>query len=122
MNTILWIGQALLALAFLYSGICKMLLSKQALIAKGQTGVAGYSVPAIRFIGISEILGTAGVILPWLTGILPVLTPIAAGCFAVLMMLAAPIHYRLKEPRNVATNVALLLIALFVAWGRARGL
>src|SRR5689334_4640212 len=113
MNTILWIGQAVLAAAFLYSGICKMLLSKQALIAKGQTGVVDYSTGMIRFIAACEVLGVVGIIVPWLTGVLPVLTPVAAGCFAVLMMLAAPIHYRLKEPRNVATNIILLLIALF---------
>ena len=122
MNTILWIAQALLSAAFLYSGICKTVLSEQQLIAKGQTGVAGYSNATIHFIGIAEILGAAGIILPWLTGILPALTPIAALCFAIIMLLAAPIHYRLKEPRNVATNITLLLLSLLVIWGRTRAL
>jgi uncharacterized membrane protein YphA (DoxX/SURF4 family) len=122
MNTILWIGQALLSAIFLYSGINKTIFSEQALIAKGQTGVAGYSPAAIRIIGITEILGAAGIILPWLTGIWPVLTPVAALCFVVIMLLAAPIHYRLKEPRNVAVNITLLLISLLVAWARWRQL
>ena len=122
MNTILWIGQALLSAAFLYSGINKTIFSEQALIARGQTGVAGYPPAAIRFIGITEILGAAGIVLPWLTGIWPVLTPVAALCFAVIMLLAAPIHYRLKEPRNVAVNITLLLISLLVAWARWRQL
>ena len=120
MNTILWIAQAVLAIAFLYSGFCKSVYSQQKLIAKGQTGVAGYAPATIHFIGIAEMLGAIGIILPWLTGIWPVLTPIAAICFAIIMLLAAPIHYRLKEPRNVATNITLLVLALLVAWGRWR--
>jgi len=122
MNTILWIAQAFLAVSFLYSGCCKSVFSEQKLIAIGQTGVAGYSHSTIRFIGISEILGAIGIILPWLTGLWPVLTPVAAICFAIIMLLAAPIHYRLKEPRNIATNITLLVLALLVAWGRGHDL
>jgi uncharacterized membrane protein YphA (DoxX/SURF4 family) len=118
MNTILWLCQGVLALAFFYSGINKAVLSEQQLIAKGQTGVANLSTPVIRFIGISEVLGAVGIIVPLLTNICPVLTPVTAICFAVIMLLAAPIHYRLREPRNVATNLFLLALAVFVAWGR----
>jgi len=118
MNTLLWITQALLAIVFLYSGICKSIYSEQQLIAKGQTGVVGRPASLIRFIGIAEILGAAGIILPWLMKTLPILTPVTAVCFAILMILAAPIHYKLKEPRNVGTNLTLLLLSLFVAWGR----
>ncbi|HVU96417.1 MAG TPA: DoxX family protein [Puia sp.] len=118
MNTILWASQILLALAFLYSGINKSILSEQQLIARGQTGVVGYSPAAIHLIGVAEILGSIGIIVPCWTGILPWLTPVAACCFAVIMLLAAPIHYRLKEPRNVATNMTLLVLSLFVAFGR----
>jgi len=118
MNTILWICQGILALVFFYSGINKTILSEQQLIAKGQTGVANLSVPVIRFIGISEVLGAIGIIVPVLINIWPVLTPVTAICFAVIMLLAAPIHYRLHEPRNVATNLILLALSVFVAWGR----
>ena len=122
MNTLLWIGQTFLAVIFLYSGICKSILTKEALVARGQTGVAGRQPSQIRFIGISEIIGSIGIILPWWTGIFPFLTPLAAAGFAAIMLLAAPIHYRLKEGRNVALNLFVLLIALFVAWSRARTL
>jgi len=118
MNTLLWIGQIILAAVFLYSGICKSSLSEQQLIARGQTGVVGRPAGLIRFIGISEIAGAVGIILPWWTDILPFLTPLVAACFALIMALAAPIHYRLKEGRNVAFNLLMLLIALFVVWGR----
>jgi len=119
MNTILWIAQIILAAAFLYSGICKTILPEQQLIARGQTGVAGLQPGKIKFIGISEITGSMGIILPWALNILPFLTIASAACFAVLMLLAAPIHYRLKEPRNVATNITLLLLSLFVILGRS---
>jgi hypothetical protein len=122
MNTLIWTVQIILAIVFFYSGVCKSVLPVQKLIAKGQTGVAGYAPATIRFIGICEILGAVGIILPWLTGILRVLTPLTAICFAILMLLAAPIHYRLKEPRNVITNIFLLALSLFVAWMRWRGL
>lgn len=118
MNSILWICQAFLAIAFLYSGINKSTLSEQQLIARGQTGVVGRSAATIKFIGICEILGSIGLILPGWTGILPVLTPMAAIGFAVIMILAAPVHHRLNEPRNVAVNIMLLAISLFVAVGR----
>jgi uncharacterized membrane protein len=118
MNTLLWTSQAFLAIAFFYSGLNKSILSEQQLIKKGQTGVAGWSATAIRLIGVSEIIGAIGIVVPWWTGILPWLTPLAATGFAVIMLLAAPIHYRLKEPKNVAVNMTLLALSVFVAVGR----
>lgn len=118
MNNLLWISQIILAIAFLYSGINKSIFSEQKLITRGQTGVVGLSTATIKFIGITEIIGSAGLILPWWTGIMPFLTPAAAICFAVIMLLAAPIHYRLKERKNVAVNLFLLALCLFVAWER----
>src|SRR5690348_14040542 len=118
MNNILWISQIILAAAFLYSGINKSIFSEQQLITKGQTGVVGLSTAVIKFIGISEILGAIGLIIPWWTGTMPVLTPVAAICFAIVMLLAAPIHYRLKEKKNVAVNLVLFAACVFVAWGR----
>lgn len=125
MNTLLWSCQALTSVIFLYSGINKSILSQQALIAKGQTGVAGLSAGLIRFIGIAEVLGAIGLIFPWWLHIAPILTPIAAICFAVVMVLAAIMHTRLristgnkKELRNVVTNMVLLALALLIAWGR----
>ena len=117
-NILLWAGQIFLATAFIYSGICKSIFSEKQLIAKGQTGVVGLPAALIHSIGISEILGSIGIILPWWIKVVPVLTPLSALCFAVLMTLAAPIHYRLKEGKNVAINITLLVIALLVAWGR----
>ena len=122
MNSLLWTGQIILAAILLYSGINKSIYSEKELIARGQTGVVGRPAATIRFIGISEIIGFFGVILPWWTNTLSFLTPVTAACFAMIMLLAAPIHYRLRESRNVALNCVLLAIALFVVWGRCRQL
>ncbi len=118
MNTMLWSLQCITALIFMYSGINKSIFSEQKLVAKGQTGVEGLPPPLIRFIGISEIFGAVGLIVPWWTNILPVLTPIAAICFAVMMILAARIHYKRKEYKNVLTNSIIFLMCLFIAYGR----
>jgi uncharacterized membrane protein YphA (DoxX/SURF4 family) len=120
MNTFLWITQALLAAAFFYSGINKAFLPKEQVIAKGQTGVVDVPRPGVKWIGLSELLGAIGIIIPWALDIFPILTPITALCFAVIMIMAAPIHYKLKEPRNVMTNLFLLLLSLIVAWYRFR--
>jgi uncharacterized membrane protein YphA (DoxX/SURF4 family) len=118
MNTTLWVLQCITALAFLYSGINKSLLSEQKLVASGQTGVEGLPLPFIRFIAISEILGAIGIILPALLNVLPVLTPVSAIGFAIIMVPAAIIHYKRKENRNVLTNCILFIISLIIAYGR----
>jgi len=118
MNTILWVLQLSVAIVFLYSGTQKSIYSEQKLVASGQTGVEGLPIGVIRFIGISEILGTIAIILPLLLHILPVLTTIAAICLAVIMIPAAVIHYKRREFKNVLTNCILFLICVFIAYGR----
>lgn len=119
MNTLLWCCQVLLAVEFGYSGICKTTLSEAVLVyKKGQTGVEGLPMAFTRGIGIVEILGAIGIILPWALKIAPVLTPVTAVGFAVIMVCAAPIHYRRGEPRNVLVNVVTLVICIFTAYGR----
>jgi hypothetical protein len=119
MNTILWACQVLLAIQFGYSGFCKSTLSEATLVyKKGQTGVEGLPLPFIRFIGITEIFGAVGILLPWWLGIARVLTPVTAVCFGVIMIFAAPIHQKRKEPKNVAINIITLVISIFTAYGR----
>ncbi len=118
MNTILWVFQGLLAALFLFSGSMKSTKSEQWLVTHNQTGVAGLPNGLIKFIGICEILGAFGLILPWWLNIAPILTPISAIGLCVIMILAAPRHYRLREPKNVAINVTVFLLCAFVAYGR----
>jgi uncharacterized membrane protein YphA (DoxX/SURF4 family) len=122
MNTLLWIGQALLAFIFLVSGFHKSTKSERWLVTHNQTGVEGLHPLLIKFIGTCELLGVIGLLLPWYLKIVPVLTPITAALFAVVMMLAAPIHAKRKEPQNVAINIAIMLLCLFVSYGRFKQL
>jgi uncharacterized membrane protein YphA (DoxX/SURF4 family) len=115
MNTTWWIAQGLLSVVFLFSGIFKGTQSKERLLQAGQTGVARYGLPVIRFIAACEILGALGVTLPWLTGIAPVLTPVAAAGLGIIMVLAARVHAQQREPQNVATNLVLLAVCGSVA-------
>ena len=119
MNTILWILQILAASIFMYSGINKSIFSIRKLVyEKGQTGVENLSVPMVRFIGISEILGAIALILPWWLHMFSGLTSVSAFLLSIIMIPAAVIHYKRNEPKNVLTNVILFVICIFIAYGR----
>ncbi|WP_433603186.1 DoxX family protein [Nocardia sp. CA-135953] len=122
MNIALWIGQIVLAVVFTASGIAKATQSKDKLVEMGQTGVAVFPKPVVRLTAYAELLGVIGIIVPWLTGIAPVLTPLAAVGFAVVMIGAISSHIRLREPRNIAITTTILIIAVLVAIGRFAGL
>jgi hypothetical protein len=61
----------------------------------------------VTFIGISELLGGLGLVLPQLSGILPWLTPLAALGLALIMLLAMGFHARRREPQAIAINLVL---------------
>ena len=117
MNVFLWIVQAVLAAVFAMSGAMKTTQPKEKL-APRLPWVEDFSPGTVRLIGIVELLGAIGLILPAATGIAPVLTPIAATGLAIVMVLAAATHIRRKEPSGVAFTAVLLLLAVIVAWGR----
>lgn len=118
MATLLWLGQAFLAVVFGYSGVMKSTQTRPDLVAMDQTGVEHLPLPLIRFIGIAELLGVAGLLLPGLTGLLPGLTSVAALCLGLIMLPAAVIHYRRGEQKTVVLNGVILVICLLVAYGR----
>ena len=72
----------------------------------------------IKFIGVAEIVGALGLLLPWWSGVAPMLTPAAALALGAIMIPAAVIHHRRGEPRQVAQNGGILLLCLLVAYGR----
>jgi uncharacterized membrane protein len=117
MNVVLWIVQSILAGMFVMAGIMKSTQPKEKLAEK-LPWVNDFSPATVRFIGVVELLGGLGLILPAATGIAPILTPLAATGLAVIMVLAAIVHVRRKEPSGVAFNVVLFALAAFVAWGR----
>jgi hypothetical protein len=117
MNIALWILQGLLAVLFLLSGGVKAIRSKSQLLANKQMAWANdFSAAQIRLIGVAEVLGALGLVLPWALGIAPILTPVAAGCLAFIMGGAAVTHQRRKEP--FVPPVVLAVLALGVALGR----
>ena len=119
MNIGLWIAQALLAGVFVYSAITKSLWSKEQLIAKGQTGVAPMPLPVVRLTALAELLAAIGLVLPQLTGVAPILTPLAAFGLCIVMVAAATVHFRLHElPTVVGTILPLLAVCAFVGVGR----
>lgn len=118
MNIALWISQILLAVVFGYSGLMKSTKTESELVAMGQTGVENLSPETIRFIGVMEILGAVGIILPQLTGIFPILTPLSAVGFVIIMILAARVHFRRNEKKTALMNLVILLVCAFVAYGR----
>ncbi len=118
LNVALWVCQILLAILFGYSGLMKSAKTKNELVKMGQTAAEDLSPETIQFIGIMEILGTIGIILPHLTGILPILTPLAAIGFGIIMILAAVFHFRRGEKTTVLLNLLILLLCAFVACGR----
>ncbi|MEV0394120.1 DoxX family protein [Polymorphospora rubra] len=118
MDMFLWIAQLLLAVVFAGSGAVKSRMGRDRMIATGQTGIALFPMPLVRFVAGCEILAAVGLVLPWATGIAPVLTPLAAVGLCVVMVGAAWSHARLGEPRAVAANALLFALALAVAIGR----
>ena len=117
MNIFIWIAQILLALVFAGSGISKLVQPYEKLAAR-MAYANDFTPGVMRAIGTLEVLGAIGVVLPVLTGILPWLTPLAAGGLAVNMGGAVSTHLRRKEYPMIIVNLILLALAGFVTYGR----
>jgi uncharacterized membrane protein YphA (DoxX/SURF4 family) len=118
-NVALWAVAALLALVFLAAGAAKLAQPKEKLTASPSMAWAkDFSPGLIKTIGILEVLGAIGLILPAAVDIAPDLVPLAASGLALTMLGAAITHSRRGEAQSVVVNVILLVLAVFVAWGR----
>ena len=118
MNNALWIIAGLLALAFLASGAMKLARPKEKLAASGMGVVEDFSAGTVKAIGTLEVLAAVGLILPAALDIAPVLVPLAAVGLVLLMVGAIITHLRRHEARPIVVNLALLALAVLVAWGR----
>jgi len=114
MDIALWIATALLALSNLGAGTFKLVRPKDKLVTQ-QPWAEDFTPAQLKAIGAAEVLGALGLILPRLTGILPVLTSVAAFAIVVLQVGAIATHLRRKE--TVIPNVVIILLALFVGIG-----
>jgi uncharacterized membrane protein YphA (DoxX/SURF4 family) len=116
MNIALWIVQVLLAGMFLMAGVMKAFQYERA--KASLPWVKDVPRGLVTFIGISELLGGLGLLLPALTGILPWLTSLAGAGLALIMILAIGFHASRREVPAIGFNLVLLALAAFVAYGR----
>ena len=117
MNIALWIVQGLLAVAFLMAGSMKIMKPKEELIEQ-MAWVEDFAPNTIKGIGVLEVLGAIGLILPWALTIVPELTGIAAIGLLLTMVGAVVTHLRRGETQMMVPSVVLGLLAAFVAVGR----
>jgi len=114
-NLILWILQGLLALLFLFAGVMKFITPVEKMNAGAPIQLPGLF---LHFVGVCEVLGAIGLVLPGLLGIRPGLTPLAAAGLTILMIGAViiPLVGGAVGPALFPLIVGILLI--FVAYGR----
>ncbi len=118
MNVVLWIVAGVLAAAFLGAGLMKLAQPREKLVESGMGWAGDFSPGVVKAIGALEVLGALGLILPAVFDVATVLVPLAAVGLALIMAGAIVVHARRKETPMVVANVVLLVLALFVAWGR----
>ena len=116
MNTTLWIVQAIVGAIMFLLGVMKTFQPIQKLNKFSWTTRS--SVGFVRFVGTSELLIGTALILPQLTGVLPILTPLAALSLCMIMVLAIADHVKNKEINEIGKNVIIILLAAFVTVGR----
>ncbi|SER22639.1 DoxX family protein [Actinokineospora terrae] len=118
MHIALWVIAVLLAAAFVYPGTTKLRYDREQLVEAGLGWYRGWPPVAIKVLGVLELLAVVGLVLPAVIDIAPILVPIAATGLAVTMAGAMVVHARRGEFRYLALNLALLVLAAVVAWGR----
>jgi putative oxidoreductase len=117
LHAALWIAQALLAFTFGFAGYLKV-TQPIATLAQQMPWTGAVPAALVRFIGVSELAGALGLILPAATRIRPALTPMAAVGLVLIMGMASGFHLSRGELYMLPMNVILGLLAAFVAWGR----
>jgi putative oxidoreductase len=115
----LWLAQLLLAAAFFLVGYTHAIAPIEVAVARAPW-VASLPVALVRFIGVAELAGALGLLLPAATRIRPTLTPLAAAGLATMMVLAIPFHLVRGETNAIVINLVLGALAALVAWGRTR--
>ncbi|MEU4969060.1 DoxX family protein [Streptomyces smyrnaeus] len=120
MNTALWITTGLLTAVFLFSGLGKLFVPREKMAAMTDAArwVLDFKPGTLKAIGALEILGAAGLVLPALLGIAPILVPLAAVGLALIMTGAVILRVRRGEPKAALLDGGYLALTAFVAVGR----
>ena len=116
MNIALWTIQVLLGVAFIAAGGMKVFAYEKYRTMSEKNGPSGLTHGLVTFIGLSEIAGAVGIVLPMAVNVAPWLSPAAAAGLATVMLLAIFYHVRRQEPP--AAPAIMLMLAAFVAVGR----
>lgn len=117
MNVALWIAQTLLMALFIFFGYGKTFPPIEDVVASFPS-LADLAPVLIRFIGISELLGALGLMLPGITGIRPALTSLAAAGLGLVVVLAGGFHVMRAEYTAIVLPVIVLAVCGFVVYGR----
>lgn len=120
MTYVLWIIQVLLALLFLFAGGTKLVLPLDVLAASGSPNQIQLPGLFVRFIGVVEVLGALGLILPGLLRIKPWLTPLAAAGLVIIMLGATALTMAADGFTGGVVPLVVGLLSAFVAYGRWR--
>ena len=117
MTYVLWTAQGLLALVFLFAGGIKLLLPLEVMTEQMPLPLPG---EFLRFIGVAEVLGAIGLILPGILGIRPGLTPLAASGLVIIMTGATALTVAGGDVGSALIPLVVGLLSGFVAYGRGR--
>lgn len=120
MNIALWIIQVLLAILFLFAGGTKLVLPIDVLRSMGSPNQILLPGLLLRFIGLCELLGGLGLILPSALRIRPGLTPLAAVALEIIMLGAVVITFIGDGAKMAITPLVTVILLAFVAYGRIR--
>lgn len=114
-NAVLWIVQGLLAVIFLFAGGVKLVLLIEAMVSP-------VPLPGLflRFLGVAEVAGALGLLLPGLLGIRPSLTPFAAAGLVIIMTGATAITASSGPLAPALFPLVVGLLSGLVAYGRRR--
>jgi hypothetical protein len=118
MNVALWIIQVLLALLFLFTGGMKLVVSPEVLASMGSPNQVHLPGLLVKFIGVCEVLGALGLILPGLLKIRPGLTPLAAAGLVIIIIGATVLTFIADGTAPALFPAVVGLLLLFVAYCR----
>jgi len=114
MTTTIWILKAVIALIFTFTGIYKLFLPKAKLLAKGMKGLIDLEEDQIKVVGLLEVLGVGGLILPALLNVYPFISVISATCLGLTMVIAGWINHKLKL--TIIPNIVIFIICGLITY------
>ena len=115
LNNLLWVMQGFLALTFLIAGSAKLFGSAQQV---AQLVPAAFPLPFLRRLGVLEVLGAIGIVLPLAIDVLPALTLVTACCMGVVLLAAILVHLKAKQFVKLPMLLLLLTLTITVTFGR----